>query len=414
MSEQKKRGLATRIVHADSKFGVEHNAIRKPIHNSVQYGFDKVEDLIGVFQGTTKNAFNYSRTGTPTTAALEAKLTQLEEGFGSVCYSSGMGAISAAFLTMLKAGDQMVSGRYVFAGTNSLFGTMRDFGIDVATVDTCKVANVEAALKPNTRMVFVETIANPGTEVPDLAAIGELCARRGILYVIDNTITSPALFLPRRVKAGLSINSLSKTISGHGVALGGVVTDTGLFDWQTYPNISPDYRKGDPRMWGLQQLRKKGLRDIGACLSSDSASQIGIGAETLALRIKQTSSNAMALAKFLESHPDVGRVNYPGLESHAQYAIAREHFREPSWLLSFEVKDLSNLLPAMNRLQVASRATGMGDTRTLVIPVAPSIYYEAGPEARALMNVTDGLVRVSVGVEEIEDLLEDFDQALRG
>ncbi|MBA2675856.1 cystathionine gamma-synthase family protein [Ramlibacter sp.] len=409
-----KPGLATRIVHADRHFGVEHNAIRKPIHNSVQYSFDKVEDLIGVFQGTVKNAFNYSRTGTPTTAALEAKLTQLEEGVGSVCYASGMGAISATLLTMLKAGDQLISGRYVFAGTNSLFGTMRDLGIEVAMVDTCNAANVEAALKPNTRMVFVETIANPGTEVPDLGAIGELCARHGILFVIDNTITSPALFLPRRVKAGLSINSLSKTISGHGVALGGVVTDTGVFDWQTHPNISHDYRKGDPRLWGLQQLRKKGLRDMGASLSSDSASQIGIGAETLALRIKQSSSNAMALAKFLQGHPAVKRVNYPGLESHPQYALAREHFSAASWLLSFEFKDLPEMLPAMNRLQIASRATGMGDTRTLVIPVAPSIYYEAGPEARALMNVTDGLVRVSVGIEEVDDLLDDFDQALRG
>ncbi|MET3496906.1 cystathionine gamma-synthase family protein [Variovorax boronicumulans] len=408
-----KQGITTLIVHADRHFGVEHNAIRKPIHSSVQYGFDKVEDLIGVFQGTVKNAFNYARTGTPTTAALESKLTQLEQGIGSICFASGMGAIAAVFLTLLRAGDHLVSSRYVFAGTNSLFGTMSDLGIDVSMVDACSVANVEAALRPSTRMVFLETIANPGTEVPDLAAIGALCRQRGLLLVVDNTITSPALFLPRSIGAGLSINSLSKTIGGHGAALGGVVTDTGEFSWETYPNISADYRRGDTKQWGLQQMRKKALRDMGASMSSEAAHQIGIGAETLALRVHQTSSNALALARYLQAHPAIKSVNYPWLESHPQHEVAKRHFSAGSWLLSFELRDLSSMLPALNRLRVATRATGMGDTRTLVIPVAPSIYWEAGPEVRAKMNIGDGLVRMSVGLEEEQDLIDDFEQALR-
>lgn len=408
-----KQGLTTLIVHADRHFGVEHSAIRKPIHSSVQYGFDRVEDLIGVFQGTVKNAFNYARTGTPTTAALESKLTQLEQGVGSICFASGMGAIAAVFLTLLRAGDHLVSSRYVFAGTNSLFGTMSDLGIAVSTVDACSVANVEAALCPATRMVFLETIANPGTEVPDLAAIGALCRKRGLLLVVDNTITSPALFLPRSIGAGLSINSLSKTIGGHGAALGGVVTDTGEFNWETYPNISADYRRGDSKQWGLQQMRKKALRDMGASMSSEAAHQIGIGAETLALRVRQTSATALALARYLEAHPAVKSVNYPWLESHPQHEIAKRHFGAGSWLLSFELRDLSDMLPALNRLRVVTRATGMGDTRTLVIPVAPSIYWEAGPEVRAKMNIGDGLVRMSVGLEEEPDLIADFEQALR-
>ncbi|WCM94024.1 cystathionine gamma-synthase family protein [Acidovorax sp. NCPPB 2350] len=409
---EQQQGLTTRIVHADRHFGVEHSAIRKPIHTSVQYGFDRVEDLIGVFQGTVKNAFNYARTGTPTTAALESKLTRLEQGFGSICFASGMGAIAAVFLTLLRAGDHLVSSRYVFAGTNSLFGTLRDLGVAVTTVDSCAAANVEAALQPTTRMVFVETIANPGTEVPDLQAIGELCRRRGLLLVVDNTITSPALFLPRSIGAGLSINSLSKTIGGHGAALGGVVTDTGEFNWETYPNIAQDYRRGDPRQWGLQQMRKKALRDMGASMSSEAAHQIGIGAETLALRVSQTSATALALARYLQAHPAVKCVKYPWLEDHPQHAIAKRHFSAGSWLLSFELHDLDAMLPALNRLQVITRATGMGDTRTLVIPVAPTIYWEAGPEVRASMNIGEGLVRMSVGLEEPQDLLADFEQAL--
>lgn len=409
----KKQGLTTQIVHADRHFGAEHGAIRKPIHTSVQYGFDRTEDLIGVFQGTVKNAFNYARTGTPTTAALESKITHLEQGVGSIAFASGMGAIAAVFLTLLRAGDHLVASRYVFAGTNSLFGTMSDLGIAVSTVDTCSVANVEGALRQTTRMVFLETIANPGTEVPDLEAIGTLCRNRGLLLVIDNTITSPVLFLPRKVGAGLSINSLSKTIGGHGAALGGVVTDTGEFDWETYPNISVVYRRGDPKQWGLQQMRKKALRDMGASLSSEAAHQIGIGAETLALRVRQTSATALTIAQYLEAHPAIKEVKYPWLETHPQHQIAKRNFTAGSWLLSFELRDLSAMIPVLNRLRVAIRATGMGDSRTLVIPVAPSIYWEAGPEMRAQMNIADGLVRMSVGLEEEQDLIADLEQALR-
>lgn len=412
MSSRKEQGLATRILHADREFGVAHHAIRKPVHQSVQYGFDKAEDLIDVFQGRMKGAFNYSRTGTPTTAALESKLTALEGGIGSVSFGSGMGGLSSIFLTLLRAGDHLISGRFVFGGTNSLFGTMRHLGIEVDKVDSCQVQNVEAAIKPNTRMVFVETIANPGTEIPDLEAIGELCAQRGLLFVVDNTVTSPALFRPRDVKAGLSVNSLSKTIGGHGVALGGLVTDTGLFDWAHYPNIAEEYRKGDPTQWGLTQLRKKGLRDMGACLSSDAANQISIGAETLALRVERSSRSALALAQMLEAHPAVASVNYPGLPSHPQHAIARRLFKSGSWLLSFDLKDAGQLLPVINRLQIPLRATGLGDTRTLIIPVAPTIYNETPPEERALMHITDSLIRVSVGLEETDDLLADFGQAL--
>ena len=404
--------LTTRIVHAGRRFGVEHGGIHKPIHTSVQYGFERAEDLIGVFQGTLKNHFNYARQGTPTTAALEALVTEMEQGRGSVCFATGMAALSAAFITLLKAGDHMVSSRYVFGNTNSLFGTLEDHGVQVSKVDAGSVAAVEAACRPNTRIVFVETIANPGTQVPDLAAIGRLCHERGLLYVVDNTVTSPALFRPRDVGAGLVINSLTKTIAGHGAALGGAVTDTGLFDWSAYPNIFPAYRQGDAAGWGLQQIRKKGLRDMGGSLSSEQAHQIGLGAETMSLRVAQCGASALALAKFLQLQPAVGAVHYPMLESHPQHHIAREHFSAGSWLLSFELKEASSMLPVLNRLQLPIKATGLGDTRTLVIPVAPTIFWEMGAAARAEMGIAEGLIRVSLGLEDVNDLIADFEQAL--
>ena len=412
MSKTDQPGFTTQIVHADQHFGVEHGGIHKPIHTSVQYGYDRVEDLIGVFQGTLKGGYNYARQGTPTTAALESKITQMEQGLGTVSFATGMAAITATFLTLLKAGDHLVCSQFVFGNTNSLLGTLQDLGIEVTTVDATEADKVAAAIQPNTRMVFVETIANPGTQVPDLANIGKLCADKGLVYVVDNTITSPFLFRPSSVSASLVINSLTKTIAGHGSALGGAVTDTGLFNWDSYPNIFANYRKGDARQWGLQQIRKKGLRDMGGTLSSEHAHQISLGAETLSLRVAQTSATALTLARFLEGHKAVNRVYYPLLESHPQHAIAKALFSAGSWLLSFELGDEAAALAFINRLKLPVVATGLGDTRTLIIPVAPTIFWEAGAQVRAAMGIADGLIRLSVGLEESADLLGDFEQAL--
>jgi O-acetylhomoserine (thiol)-lyase len=412
MNSSLDHGLTTDNVHADRRFGVEHGGVHKPIHTSVQYGFDRVEDLIATFQGTHKGSFNYARQGTPTTAALEAKITQLEQGLGTVSFATGMAAITGIFLTLLRAGDHIVSSRYVFGNTNSLLDTIGGLGIQVSKVDAGSVAAVQAALQPNTRMVFVETIANPGTQIPDLVAIGELCREHGLVYVVDNTITSPALFRPRAVGASLVVNSLTKTIAGHGEALGGAVTDSGLFDWQGFPNIFEPYRRGDPKLWGLQQIRKKGLRDMGGTLSSEQAHRVSVGAETLELRIKQTSTTALALARWLQAHPRINAVHYPGLESHPHHARATQLFKACAWLLSFELRDPATMPQVINRLQLPIKATGMGDTRTLIIPVAPTIFWEAGAEARAEMKIADGLIRVSIGLEDRADLIGDFSQAL--
>ena len=405
------RGFTTAILHADRGSPIEHGALHKPLHVSVAFGYLRARDLADVFQGK-RPGYAYGRQGNPTSAALEAKVTLMEEGVASVCFATGMAAIGAALLALLQAGDHVVASRFLFGNTNSLLQTIAAHGIDVSFVDATDAGEVVAALRPQTRLVFVETIANPRTQVADLVRIGEACRARGILYVVDNTMTSPWLYRPKSAGAGLVVNALTKYVGGHGNALAGSLTDTGVFDWTTFPNILPAYRGADARLWGITQVRKKGLRDFGGTLSPEQAHHIAVGAETLALRMARQCANALALARFLEAHPRVRAVHYPGLASHAQHAIARDLFREYGALLSFEPDAAVDPFDLLDRLEVTVLSSNLGDNRTLAIPVAHTIFHEMGPARRAEMGISDGLIRVSVGIEDEADLLADFARAL--
>lgn len=411
MSEKKTYGFTTTILHNDRHKPIEHGSLHKPIHTSVAFGYTDARQLASVFQGK-EPGFRYGRQGNPTISALEDKVSKMEDGVATLCFGTGMAAIGALFQALLKAGDAIVSSSFLFGNTNSLWQTVAGQGVDVSFVDATDVAQVEAALTPNTRMVFVETIANPRTQVADLARIGELCRERGILYVVDNTMTSPWLFRPKSVGAGLVVNSLTKSIGGHGIALGGALTDTGLFDWSAYPNIAPNFRKQPAHAQGMAQLRAKALRDFGASLGPEAAHHIAVGAETLALRMTRTCANALALATMLEADERVAKVHYPGLASHPQHGIVTSLFRAGGSLLSFELHESIDPFDYLNRLQLAIPASNLGDNRTLVIPVAHTIFFEMGAERRASMGIAESLIRVSVGIEDTDDLVEDFRQAL--
>ena len=406
-----KRGFTTTILHSDREGGIEHGAIHKPLHLSVAYGYDDARDLAAVFQGR-KAGYAYGRQGNPTGAALEAKVTRMEDGVASVAFATGMAAIGAAMLSLLRAGDHVVASAFLFGNTASLFGTLAAHGVDVTFVDATDAANVLPALTPRTRLVFVETIANPRTQVADLEGIGVLCAPRGIVYVVDNTMTSPWLFRPKSVQASLVVNALTKYVGGHGNALAGSITDTGLFDWTRYTNIADAYKSAAPALWGITQIRKKGLRDWGGTLAPEQAHHIAVGAETLALRMERTCANAQAVAEFLAAHPRVSAVHYPGLPAHPQHARARALFRGCSGLLSFELAPGIDCFDVLNRLEVVISSSNLGDNRTLAIPVAHTIYWEMGPQRRAEMGIADSLVRVSVGIEDTADLVADFARAL--
>ena len=411
MSATPQYGFTTTILHSDRQKEIEHGSVHKPVHTSVLYGYRNARDLAEVFQNK-QSGYRYGRQGNPTVSALEEKISKMEDGLGTIAFATGMAAIAAVFQAFLRKGDHLVSSSFLFGNTNSLWQTVSAQGVDVAMVDATCVENIAAALTPATRMVFVETIANPRTQIADLKKIGELCLEKGILFVVDNTMTSPYLFQPKSVGAGLVINSLTKVIAGHGNVLGGALTDTGLYDWSSYPNIAQNFRKQAPQMQGLAQLRSKALRDFGASLSPDAAHQIAVGAETIALRMERECSNAMALASMLAADPRVAAVHYPGLPSHPQHALAKELFRGYGSLFSFELKPEIDCFDYLNRLQLAINATHLGDTRTLVIPVAHTIFFEMGAERRASMGIADSLVRVSVGIEDTADLLKDFAQAL--
>ena len=411
MSDKKNYGFTTTILHNDRRKEIEHGSLHKPVHTSVTFGYNDARQLASVFQGK-EPGFRYGRQGNPTISALEDKITRMEDGVGTLCFATGMGAIGAVFQALLRAGDHVVSSSFLFGNTNSLWQTAAGQGVAVDFVDATDVANVEAALTPATRLVFVETIANPRTQVADLARIGKLCAERGILYVVDNTMTTPYLFRPKSVGAGLVVNSLTKSIGGHGNALGGSLTDTGAYDWNNYPNIAPNYKRAAPAQWGLAQLRAKALRDFGASLGPEAAHHIAVGAETLALRMERTCANALALAQMLEADERVAAVHYPGLASHPQHAIASELFRSWGSLFSFELKEGIDCFDYLNRLTIAVSASNLGDTRTLVIPVAHTIFFEMGAERRASMGIAESLIRVSVGIEDTADLLADFKGAL--
>ncbi len=406
-----KNGFTTTILHSDLESPIEHFAVHKPMHSSVAYGYADARELAKVFKGELPG-YVYGRQGNPTTAALESKITKMEDGIATACFSTGMAAIAAIFVALLRAGDHVVSSSFLFGNTNSLFGTLNTLGCEITFVDPTDVENVARAIRPSTRMVFVETIANPRTQIADLTRIGELCVARGLLYVVDNTMTSPYLYLPKRDQAGLIVNSLTKYIGGHGNALGGAVTDTGLFDWTRFANIYANYKNAKPALWGIMQIRKKGLRDIGSTLAAEPAHRIATGAETLALRMEKSSDNALRLARFLAGHAKVRKVYYPGLADHPQHQLAAGLFRTYGALMSVELADGIDCFDFLNALKLVISSSHLGDNRTLAIPIAHTIYWEMGPQRRAEMGIADSLIRLSIGIEDFEDLQADFSQAL--
>lgn len=407
----KKKHFTSTALHSDREGKPEHGVLHAPVHPSVAFGYEDARELAEVFQNKRKG-YAYGRQNNPTVEALAQKVTKMEQGLATVVFGTGMAAIGSTILALLRAGDHIVSSAFLFGNTNSQFNTFRELGIEVSFVDATDVNNVEAALQDNTRMVFVETIANPATQVADLAAIGELCAAKNLVYFVDNTMTSPWLFQPVTVKASLVINALTKYIGGHGNALGGSVTDTGLYDWTTFPHIYDSYKGMDPSVWGITQIRKKGLRDFGASLAPEAAHHLSVGSDTLELRMEKACANALAVARFCDAHSKVSKVFYPGLPGHPQHALAKTLFRHFGALLSIELDASVDCFDFLNALELVVSSSNLGDNRTLGIPVAHTIFWEMGPERRASMGIADSLVRLSIGIEDTEDLLADFAQAL--
>ena len=406
-----KEGFYTSNLHSDRRDNPEHGVLHKAIHPSVAYGYEDARHLAEVFQGK-RAGYNYGRQLNPTVTALQNRITQMEDGLASIAFATGMAAIATTMLSLLRKGDHVVSSMFLFGNTNSFFNTLIRLGIQVTFVDATEARFVEKALQKNTRLVFVETIANPVTQVADLKAIGDLCQTKNLIYCVDNTMTSPYLFSPKKVGASLIVNSLTKYIGGHGNALGGMITDTGLYDWSKFVNIHDTYRKDKPTLWGITQIKKKGLRDIGASMSPEAAHHLAVGSETLPMRLDRACANAQTLAEFCDEHTKVNHTYYPGLPSHPQHDRANQLFANFGAIFSIDLTDEIDCFDFLNNMDIVIASSNLGDTRTLAIPVAHTIYYEMGTERRASMGIDDSMIRFSVGVEDIEDLLEDFQKAL--
>lgn len=406
------KGFTTQLVHADRDLNQpENGAVHHPTSNSVLFEYKDVTDLINVFQGKQAGHV-YSRSSSESNSALQQILNHLEGGAGALTFATGMAGISATLLSLLKSGDHLIASQFLFGNTRSLLDTLVGLGIEVSFVDVTDVRNVSQAVKENTRAVYLETIANPVTQVADLGSIGNLCEEKGLLYMVDNTMTPAFLFDAKSVKASLTMSSLTKYVAGHGNVLGGSVIDTGLFDWSNYPNVAEIYRTGDPAQWGLTQIKKRGLRDMGATLAPDSAHTISVGLETMALRMERCCNNALRLATYLHGHKNVANVYYPGLADHPQHFIAREHFSgHYGGIFSIDLADGVDTNAFLNSLKLVICATHLGDTRTLALPVAPTIFYENGAVERAKMGISENMIRFSVGIEDIKDIVADFEQA---
>jgi O-acetylhomoserine (thiol)-lyase len=408
----KPRANNTQLVHADRLLNrPQHGAVHEASNNSVLFEFADVGELEAVFQGK-KPGHVYSRSSSSSAVSLQNMLNYMEGGVGAVCFATGMAAISSVMYSLLKAGDHIIVSQYLFGNTLSFFQTLSNFAVDVSYVDVTDAQAVSHAVRPDTKLVFCESIANPVTQVSDLKSIGDLCEIKGLLFIIDNTMTPAPLLDAKSLKASLVATSLTKYIAGHGNVLGGVLVDLANFDWTRYSNISDKYQVEDTAQWGLTQIRKRGLRDFGATLAPHAASQIAIGLETLNLRMQQTCSNAQTLAEYFDQHDDIKQVFYPGLSHHPQHHRAASLFNHQfGGILSIELNDDIDMRAFINALKLIICATHLGDTRTLALPAASTIFYENGAEQRKAMGISDNLIRMSIGIEDVADLIDDINQA---
>jgi len=420
-------GLGTLALHAGQVPDPTTGSRAMPIHQTTSYVFKSTEHAANLF-ALKEMGWIYTRLMNPTTDVLEQRLAAMEGGIGGLALSSGQQAISVALWNLVHAGGHIISAAALYGGTITLFGqTFKRLGIDVTFVDATDPKNIAKAVQPNTRAVYIESLANPKNDVLDYQAIADTAHEHGLPVVCDNTVLTPILFKPFDYGIDIAVYSLTKFIGGHGTSIGGAIIDSGRFDWTREPEKWPQFTKPDPSYHGtvfhqaVGQLcyiitcRTHWLRDVGGVLSPFNSFLFLQGLETLHLRMPRHCENALAVAKFLESHPLVTWVNYPGLPSHPDHKMAKKYLpRGYGAILGFGIKGG----PAAARkfiesVKLASHLANVGDAKTLVIHPASTTHSQQTAEELNAAGVTDDYVRVSVGLEDIEDIKADLDQALK-
>lgn len=406
--------VPTQVLHSGYSSDPQTGSTSVPVYQTASYAFSTAQEIADAFGGRGPG-FIYSRISNPTNAAFERRLAELEEGVGCIACSSGMAAISSTVMGLTRAGDHVVAAKGIFGGTMSLLSRILSrFGVSTTFVDSSKVQEVKAAIRPETKLVFLETIANPRMDVPDLPAIAEVVSEVGIPLVVDSTITTPVLIRPGKWGADIVIHSVSKFINGHGNSIGGAVVDTGRFDWSSGPfeDIAQLARRAG-KLAFIAHLRTLVYRDLGPCPSPFNSFLNLVGLEGLAVRMEAHCRNALLLAEFLVQHPKVEWVRYPGLMSDSCYETAARLFHGGfGGVLTFGVGSAEAATRLIDRLVLARNLANIGDSRTLVIHPASTIFQEFAADERETMGVSDDMIRVSVGVESSTDIIADFESAL--
>jgi O-acetylhomoserine (thiol)-lyase len=402
----------TALLHGNFNGDTATGATLAPIYQSSAFGQDSAEKIEKIFHNQAPG-FAYSRISNPTVAAFENRITYLEEGIGSIATSSGMAAITAAFLNILRTGDEVVSSSSVFGGTLDLFRDLENFGIKVKFIDSITKENLDATVNENTKAVFAETIGNPKLDVTDIAEAAKLIHSFNLPFILDNTSATAYLVKGISLGADIIINSSSKYINGSSNSISGIITDSGNYQWteEKYPSMKEYLKFG--KFAFIAKLKNDTFRNIGCCLSPMNAYFNTLGLETLSLRMERHSSNALKLAEYFENKDGVVSVNYPMLKSSPYYETAKKQLGgKGGGIFTIRLGSKERAFAFINQLKYAINITNIGDTKTLVIHPASTIYAHSTKEEMELAGVYDDLIRVSVGIEDIDDLIEDFESAL--
>lgn len=416
--------FATLAVHAGQQPDPTTGARAVPIYQTTSYVFRDADHAARLF-ALPEEGNVYTRIMNPTTAVFEERMAALEGGVGALATASGQAAITLAICNIARAGQEIVSSQSLYGGTYTLFRyTLARMGIKVRFVDASDPENFAKATTQATRAFYVETIGNPKLDVPDIAAIAELAHAAGVPLIVDNTFATPYLCRPIEHGADIVVHSATKFLGGHGTSIGGVIVDGGRFDWGN--GRFPELTEADPSYHGLRywetfgnrayivKARRQLLRDLGCCLSPFNAFLFLQGLETLHLRMQRHSENAMAVAEFLQDHPAVSWVAYPGLPQHPSHALASKYLRGGyGAVIAFGIKGgVEAGKRFIESLELFSLLANVGDAKSLVIHPASTTHQQLTPEEQEAAGVTPDLVRLSIGIEDPEDLISDLDQAL--
>jgi O-acetylhomoserine (thiol)-lyase len=426
MADEKKLHVETLALHAGQTADPATGSRAVPIYQTTSYCFKDTDHAARLF-ALQEFGNIYTRLMNPTTDVLEKRLAAMEGGVGGLALSSGQSAIYVSIFNICGAGGHIVSSNSLYGGTATLFEhTFAKLGIDVTFVDPKDPKNFARAIKENTRLIYLETIGNPKNDILDYDKIAEIAHAHGMPVICDNTVATPILFRPIEHGIDIVMHSCTKFIGGHGNSIGGAIIDSGKFDWTNgrYPELT----EPDPSYHGVKYVEAVGelayivkartqfLRDMGSCMSPFNAFLFLQGLETLHLRMPRHSENALALAQWLEEQPQVSWVNYPGLPSHPDHARAKKYMPDGQGaILGFGIKGGKDAaVKFINSVKLASHLANIGDSKTLVIHPASTTHQQLTQQEQLAAGVTPDYIRVSVGTEHIDDIIADFDQALKG